>query len=183
MAWLDVVPKANFVNILEKSFFPKWLKVLSAWLNSSPNYEEVSKWYVGWKSLFNEKLLQHPNIKAKLTQGLLMMNRSVSGAQVSYTPGEPSQPVQAVPSELPDLKLKGVQLSATPAVSSFKDIVERKAVEHNLMFMPIVNKFKEGKQVYKLGNLNVYLDRNVVFMFQNGNWIPSSLNEIVQKAL
>ncbi|CAF0720469.1 unnamed protein product [Brachionus calyciflorus] len=183
MSWADLIPIQNFINLLEKSFFPKWLKVLSTWLNSSPNYEEVSKWYVGWRSLFNEKLIQHPNVKAKLTQGLLMMNRSVSGVQVAYTPETPPvlQPIEVPSSE--SLKDKGVQLSTTPAVSSFKDIIERKAAECNIMFVPIINKFKEGKQVYRLGNINVYLDRNVAFMLQNGSWIPASLREIFDKAL
>ncbi|RNA12424.1 tuftelin-interacting 11 [Brachionus plicatilis] len=183
-SWANLVPISSFVALLEKSFFPKWLQVLSVWLNSSPNYEEVSKWYVGWKSLFSEKLLQHPSIKAKLSQGLMMMNRSVSGAQVSYNPNEPSPVVSQTLKEIPQsVREKGAQLSSTPVVSSFKDIIEKKAAEKNIMFMPIVNKFKEGKQVYRLGNLNLYLDRNVIFILQNGNWIPASLNEIFQKAL
>jgi tuftelin-interacting protein 11 len=51
------------------------------------------------------------------------------------------------------------------------------------MFLPVPNKYKDNKQVYRLGNLNVYIDRNVVFMLQNGTWIPASINEIMQKAI
>ena len=60
---------------------------------------------------------------------------------------------------------------------------KRKAAENNILFVQVQNRFKEGKQVYRFGNLNVYIDRNVVFMLQNGSWIPASINEILQKAL
>ena len=184
ISWSDLVPVSNFVALLEKSFFTKWLKFLSVWLNSTPNYEQVSQWYIEWKSLFSEKLLKHPNVKAKLSQALIMMNRSVSGAQVSYLPSEAEPIASQIPIEVPQSIIqKGIQLASTPVVSSFKDIIERKAAEKNIMFMPLVNKFKEGKQVYRLGNLNLYLDRNVIFILQNGNWTPASMNEIFQKAL
>ncbi len=84
MEWRDLIPLANFISLLEESFFPVWLKVLCEWLNSKPNYEEVTNWYSEWKSLLTEKLSQHPNIKAKLGQGLMMMSRSSSGAKVFY---------------------------------------------------------------------------------------------------
>jgi tuftelin-interacting protein 11 len=85
MSWQELIPTSNLVTLIENHFFPKWLQSLSIWLNSSPNYDDVSKWYIDWKSMFAEKLTQHPTIKTKLGQGLLMMNRSLSGATVSYT--------------------------------------------------------------------------------------------------
>lgn len=88
MAWQDLIPLGSLANLLDTCFFPKWLQVLSVWLNASPNYEEISKWYSGWKSSFSEKLLQHPSVKAKLAQALTMMSKSVNGAQVSYNPNE-----------------------------------------------------------------------------------------------
>lgn len=190
ISWLELISLANFVNLMEKSFFPKWLKTLSIWLNSSPNYEEVSKWYVGWKSLFSEKLAQHPHIRAKFSQGLIMIDRSVSGAQVTYTHVEStatasqakSAPMSLEPTN-EGLKAKGVQLTSKPSVSRFKDLIERRAGEHNLLFLPVLNRFKEGKQVYRFGNLNIYFENNVLFMLQNGNWVPTSMDVIVQKAL
>jgi tuftelin-interacting protein 11 len=67
-------------------------------------------------------------------------------------------------------------------VSSFKDLIEKRAAEMNLLFLPVQNKFKDNKQIYRFGNLNIYIDRNVVFVLQNGNWMPSSINELVKKA-
>ena len=152
------------------------------WLNSSPNYEEVSKWYSGWKNLIPDKLLQHPNIKAKLSHGLIMMSRSVSGAQVSVND---TYPASAVPQQEQTLKptSAGVQLTSNPSISSFKDIIQKKAADNNILFMPVLNRFKEGKQVYRFGNLNIYIDRNVVFMLENGNFRPASVKEILEKSL
>jgi tuftelin-interacting protein 11 len=91
MSWHELIPTASLVSLLERAFFPRWLQTLSIWLNSSPNYDEVSAWYTGWKAMFSDKLLQHPNVKTKLAHGLAMMGRSMSGVQVSYTHFE-SQP-------------------------------------------------------------------------------------------
>lgn len=189
MEWKELIPMASFIQLLEESFFPKWLKVLCIWLNSKPNYDEVSNWYSEWKTLLGDKLAQHPSIKAKLSQGLMMMSRSVSGAQVSYhTSGmseerksKPMEEATSIDSE--QLKTKGMQTSSNPSISTFKDMIEKKAADHNLLFLPVLNRFKDNRQVYRLGNLNIYMDRNVVFMLQNGVWIPTSIQEMIAKAL
>ena len=66
MAWIDLMPRHCIVAILDKHFFPKWLKVLSAWLTSTPNYEEVTNWYRGWKTMFPDVLLADTTIKGQL---------------------------------------------------------------------------------------------------------------------
>lgn len=65
MAWQDMIPEPCMVTLLEKNFFPKWLQVLYTWLTHSPNYEEVTKWYTGWKSMLPASLLAHPIIKGR----------------------------------------------------------------------------------------------------------------------
>jgi tuftelin-interacting protein 11 len=137
---------------------------------------------MGWKSLFNEKLVQHPIVKSKLSQGLMMMNRSVSGSTVSYQQTQHPVTSNAVASK-PAQEEKLAQSASLPSISSFKELIERKAVENNILFVQIPNRFKEGKQIYRFGNLNVYIDRNVLFMLLNGTWIPASINDILQKTL
>lgn len=65
MAWQDMIPEPCMVTLLEKNFFPKWLQVLYTWLTHSPNYEEVTKWYTGWKAMLPPSLLTHAVIKGK----------------------------------------------------------------------------------------------------------------------
>jgi hypothetical protein len=46
-----------------------------------------------------------------------------------------------------------------------------------------MNRTFEGKQVYQFGNANIYIDKNVLFVFENGQWIPLRLNDLVRKAV
>ena len=43
--------------------FPVLIQVLCQWLCNNPNYDEVSKWYMGWKSMFPYNLLSQPLIR------------------------------------------------------------------------------------------------------------------------
>ena len=56
------------------------------------------------------------------------------------------------------------------------------AEENNVLFMPIAGKTQEAKQVYKCGKYQVYVDRNVLFMFENEQWIPISIQKMIDKA-
>ncbi len=76
-----------------------------------------------------------------------------------------------------------IKSSANQAISSFKDIIQKKASEHNLVFMPIMNRVIEGKQVYRFGNLNIYIDKNVAFIMENGIFRPTSIKELLEKAI
>lgn len=163
--------------------------MLSSWLNSKPDYDQVADWYNAWKSRFGERLNQHPVIKNKMTHGLIMMDRSMKGAQVAYTP-DVLKPVAAAASSAANEQLisesaRQMQLqqqAQAAATTSFKDVIERKAAENNLMFLPIANKFKEGKQIFRFGDFSIYLEGNVIFMFQNGIWRPTSIAELVDKS-
>ncbi|GIX80020.1 tuftelin-interacting protein 11, partial [Caerostris extrusa] len=81
MTWMDLMPEPCMVTLLEKNFFPKWLQVLYTWLTHSPNYEEVTKWYTGWKTIIPQSLKAHPVIKEQFRQALDIMNRAVSSPQ------------------------------------------------------------------------------------------------------
>ena len=46
MAWKDMLGAHHYASMLEKSFFPKWVQVLSTWLANNPNFDEITKWWV-----------------------------------------------------------------------------------------------------------------------------------------
>ena len=62
MEWEDMVSPPQLAEILAKHFFPRWLQVLAAWLNSTPNYEEVTGWYQGWKSVLPASVVGLPGV-------------------------------------------------------------------------------------------------------------------------
>jgi len=67
---------------------------------------------------------------------------------------------------------------------SFKQLVARKAEDNGILFMPVPNRYHEGKQIYRFANLTIYLDRAVVFVYNNSNsqWFPTSLPNLVDSA-
>ncbi|KAG1687952.1 Tuftelin-interacting protein 11 [Nymphon striatum] len=81
MDWEDFLPLPSIVTLLDKHFFPRWIQVLCTWLNSNPDYEEVTKWYRGWKSMFSDNLLTDPAIKNYFNRALEFLNRAISQPQ------------------------------------------------------------------------------------------------------
>jgi len=78
MTWQDFIPQNHFVLLLENDFFPRWLNVLRLWLHNAPNYGEVSRWYLGWKSRFPAELVNHDRIRTQFTRALDVMNTAVA---------------------------------------------------------------------------------------------------------
>lgn len=62
MDWQDFLPPAEMLALLDTYFFPKWMQVLASWLNQNPNYNEVTNWYKGWKSVIPPDLLATPQV-------------------------------------------------------------------------------------------------------------------------
>ncbi|XP_059152458.1 tuftelin-interacting protein 11-like isoform X2 [Physella acuta] len=193
MSWKDMMPMQSMVNMLEKTFFPKWHQVLIAWLSNMPNYQDITKWYLGWKSQFPENLIGHPLIKEQFNKALEIMNRAVSGTFVPgikenmayFTHAErrimdsKAAPVMdsRVENETPVVKVAG---ASGTVPTTFKDLVERRAEQEDLLYIPMSGKTQEGKQVYRFGKASIYYDHNVVFMLDaNGRWLPTSLNTLV----
>ncbi|KFM56990.1 Tuftelin-interacting protein 11, partial [Stegodyphus mimosarum] len=199
MAWLDMMPEPCMITLLEKNFFPKWLQVLYTWLTHSPNYEEVTKWYTGWKSMLPPSLLTHPTIKEQFRQALDIMNRAVSAPQglLGQQPGakesmayltnvERQQELDRHVKPRRDYEammqtIRG-STSAASLTLSFKELIEKKAEESNILFMPVPGRFQEGKQVHRFGSSLLYLDRGVIFVFNQKTWVPTSLQSLLDTA-
>lgn len=66
----------------------------------------------------------------------------------------------------------------------FKDLITKRCEERGILFVPINNRFHEAKQVYRIGsNTQCYIDRNVVFVSQNGSsFSPTSLSKLLDIA-
>lgn len=81
-------------------------------------------------------------------------------------------------------------MRTTPQMpTDFKDLVQKKCEERGILFIPIINRYKEtkrgSKQLYKIGsgNLQAYVDRDVLFVSRNGNNFTSTgLNDLLDEA-
>lgn len=73
--------------------------------------------------------------------------------------------------------------TASQIPQGFKDLIQKRCEERGILFMPIPNRYREAKQVYKIGNVQAYIDRNVVFVCHNGStWAPTHLNALLDTA-
>ncbi|XP_005104240.1 tuftelin-interacting protein 11 [Aplysia californica] len=191
MSWKDMMPIQPMVVMLDKTFFPKWHQVLAAWLTNMPNYQDITKWYLGWKAQFPENLLGHPLIKDQFNKALETMNRAVSG---NFVPGIKENIAYFTHAERRIMDSKTTPTVAPPEASqrsagsvsvptTFKELVERRAEEEDLLYILLAGKSQEGKQVYRFGKALIYYDHNVVFMQDpSGRWLPTSLNTLAEAA-
>nr|ABC69929.1 STIP [Pimephales promelas] len=200
MDWEGMLSVSSMVGLLDKNFFPKWLQVLCSWLSNNPNYEEITKWYLGWKSLFSENLLSHPLVKEKLNEALDIMNRAVASGLGGYMqPGARENIAYLIQTErrkdfqcepLPErrevensaTRPPGTATVPTAVPTNFKDLVQAKAEENGIVFMPLVAKRHMGKQLFTFGRIVIYIERGVVFVQGEKTWVPTSLQSLIDMA-
>lgn len=176
--WNELIPIEAMAQMLELKFFPKWIDVLFLWLSNNANLNDVAKWYTGWKTLFGDKMNNNPTIKIFFNKALYLMNAAASNNPITNINELPSFIPQIEPNEIP--KNDRVKISSTStSFNSIKDIIELKAGEYGFLFKPIESRRIDGKQVYKLHNVLIYIDRNVIFV-QNepDKWTPISMDSI-----
>lgn len=197
MEWEDIITQQHFISLLEKHFFPRWIQVLRGWLSVSPNYDEVIQWYSGWKGMFSDDLLNHPTIKVQFNRALDVMNQAVTSPGGVLQPGareniayltsterrrEAEAAAMAAAVEKQKAEAARTLAASQNVPSNFKDLIQNLAEENNLLFMPTPNRRFEGKALYSLGKVTLYIDRGVVFVNTQGVWKPVSLQDLISLA-
>ncbi|XP_066602843.1 septin-interacting protein 1 [Prorops nasuta] len=189
--WKDLLPVHIMAGLLDKFFFPKWLQVLALWLTHSPDYDQVNNWYAGWRGMFNDKLLAEPVIIGHFEKALLMMMNKGANFSQGHSPSPMDQssymnnfdrtPPAPPPPNLSQLRSETLDDLRTS--HGFKYFVQKNCEERGILFMPIPNKYREAKQVYKIGNFQAYMDSSSIFVCHNGtNWVPTNLNALLEMA-
>lgn len=197
--WNELIPPLLLGQMLDKIFFPKWMQVLVLWLNQSPDFDQISRWYSGWKSIFGEEILKQPMIKEHFRRSLEMMHRATEAMTVTPqpvpTPVAPPHPSiatpllstsSATPASSVNLPPALMDLQIVPPVKlEFKELVSQKCAERGVIFAPMPGRREFGKQVYRVGKLFCYIDRNVVMLSDGSlkNWTPTSLGLTIERAV
>ncbi|KAJ3085883.1 Tuftelin-interacting protein 11 [Quaeritorhiza haematococci] len=213
LAWYPLIPGHLFGYLLETEFFPVWLRVLWTWMSSpGANYEEITAWYLSWKSVFPSDVLGLEAVQRGFKKGLDMMNWGMAyRAQYGYTAPMPTSPPPELipdttsPGPTPNATTGGQQQQPPPSIlkkppvssMSFKDYVEQQALERGLLLLPARGRThaKTGKPLFRIaadmasnGGLIVHIDDGVVFVeeqLDGGNsveWVPMSVEDIMDKA-
>ncbi|XP_063724376.1 tuftelin-interacting protein 11-like [Symsagittifera roscoffensis] len=70
-------------------------------------------------------------------------------------------------------------------LDTFRDLVERRCSELNLLFAPVPGVFHDSRQVYTLGTVKVCIDKGVLFVNKGGGgtkWQPMALPAVLSYA-
>lgn len=186
LAWQALLPPKMLAMLLTQYFFPNWLSILHQWLCQGPNFDEVSKWYSGWRSLIPDSIGILPEVQSFLRKGLEMMDFAVSsplgmGAYTfSATPVMANVPNQE---QLAYIRQNLMAQSAASNEINFKQLIARKANEKGILFMPLSKKDADGHVIHQLGNYQIYMDRSVIFAFNPslGKWMPVSIDDLLNQ--
>jgi tuftelin-interacting protein 11 len=205
LTWHGTVPQLHFTSLFLGEFFPKWIGVLVQWLSVSPDFAEVSQWYVGWKSSFPEELLEEPEFITPFNTALDLMNAALSeinGEELVHLAGasiQESSYIQVLEKKSQETRmrdrLRDLEAPAVPSIVgtsslsgsayTFKDVVETFASRNGVEFMPRIGKTHEGKQVWRFGSKSCYLEQDVVFVHipELHSWRPIGLEELLKLEL
>lgn len=183
LRWHNVVPTKHLVALLETGFFPAWHQVLHHWLSNSPDYDEVTRWYLGWKSLFPQDLLDHERVRSLFNYALNLMNSAVDGAPL---------PAYNVQPQVPSTGTTPASSHAAPTTSrwhaptselTLKDLVQQFAEENNIEFLPKYGRVQDGLPVWSFGGISVVMEGNqsMVRAHLRDRWVPVSLERLLQE--
>lgn len=181
--WSDIITSvcgdATMAQMLHKFFFPKWIQTLVIWLNQNPNLEQVSRWYLGWKSRLSDGILQQNVVKEHFRAALQLMHNSTE----TSLPSNLQIPNIEPPISLQAQSLLDLQMSSAPQLE-FKELVSQKCAEREIIFAPMPGRRELGKQVYRVGKLFCYIDRNVLMLTDGSftNWTPVSISSMIERA-
>lgn len=73
--WSTIISPILLAQILDKFFFPKWIQTLVIWLNQSPNLDQVTRWYTGWKNVLTEDVLKQIPIRGNFSMKFSQCHR------------------------------------------------------------------------------------------------------------
>lgn len=169
--WQPFLPAHQLSLIFETEFFPKWHTALWSWITfPHARLDEISQWYCHWKTFLAEAgLASLDSVKKGFSIGLDMMNQGLS-----LTPG--STPVFVGSSA------KAPVASITDNQLTFLDLVQLSCADANVDFVPLNRRHANGRAMYKLGLLTVYLENGVMFVNGPGGYTPSSIEAAILRS-
>ncbi|KAI3471321.1 hypothetical protein Pfo_027984 [Paulownia fortunei] len=197
--WVTAIPTHHMLQLMDV-FFNKWQEVLYHWLCSKPNFEEVTKWYLGWKELLPPELQANEHIRYRLNLGLDMMNQAVEGMEVA-PPGlkENMSYLRVREQRQFETQKKAAaqaQQRASPGLDnviqaegisgglemSLKEVIEIHAQHNGLLFKPKPGRTQDGHQIYGFGNISIIIDslNQKVFAQTEDRWSLVSLEQLLE---
>ena len=198
MDWGELLPLNGMSKLLTSKFFPKWHAALRHWLSSTqPNLDDVTRWYLQWKALFPDTVLEAKPIKSAMNAALDAINTAGQGKPLPTTwtaateiNTETTSP-RGQPSQHPSFEQAYGAKHAAPAASlddrPLRALLEDFAAEHEVDFLPKAGRFYEGLQVYGFGLVSCAVDSARQQMWaqmggKNGkDWVATSMSQLLEE--
>eukprot|EP00474_Spongospora_subterranea_P010871 CRZ11329.1 hypothetical protein [Spongospora subterranea] len=203
LSWQPLIGESAILDIFEISFWPRILKSIQSWISKLPDYAAIISWYRSWKGQFSDNFMCLPRVRQIFRSILVLMYDATTGK-------DPVSTLHRFLQKIDSDRLLRLQNSSTPATSigedtfarpaatfatdddntilSLRDLVSRYAEMNDLEFVPNV-KFGRyhGKQIFKFGTANIYLDNNCIHYTPKGRmnldeWHAIGLAELVEIA-
>eukprot|EP01135_Chromosphaera_perkinsii_P000687 Nk52_evm15s148 gene=Nk52_evmTU15s148 len=187
--WVDVLPIARIITLLEEHFFKdKWLGVLSELLSApQPDYDKIMGWYVGWKKVFPEVVLEQLIVKRYLRDATNVMNLGIDihhthsdqqGPSSHSLPGGSDSLASFSSAQKREVLLAGMDkakaqenqknaLAATNVSLSFREQLEKLAEERGFLFVKQSQDSSSGdigEVLYRFGKNIIAIRDEVVFV-------------------
>lgn len=194
--WVSILPINHTVHLMD-IFFNKWQEVLYHWLCSSPNFEEISKWFLGWKELIPPELHANERIRQRINHGLEMISQAIEGMEsvqpglkenISYMRASEQRQFEKTAAKAQERASgtlgSGSQVpgSGTGSEMSLKEIIEVHAQLNGLLFKPKPGRMQDGHQIYGFGNISIIVDslNQKIFAQVDEKWTSVSLDLLLE---
>ncbi|KAL4714297.1 hypothetical protein ACJJTC_009649 [Scirpophaga incertulas] len=125
---------------------------------------------------FPEEILKEPVVRDAFRKALDMLNRSsdIEGVEA------PPPPRFTITDTKETTRIADV-LASTTQQKSFSELLESRCIEKGITFVPIAGKIREGRPIYKIGEMQCYVIRNVVMYSEDSGrtFNPISMDRLL----
>ncbi|EPS61679.1 hypothetical protein M569_13115, partial [Genlisea aurea] len=169
--WLLAIPTHHMVQLMD-IFLNKWQQVLYHWLCSKPNFEEVMKWYLGWREVLPAELPENKHIHHRLELGLQMVTQAADGMEVA-APGLKENMSYLRQFEAQARSQQQQLQQSDSDEMSLKEVIDLHAQQMGVAFKPKPGRTWDGQQIYGFGNISIVIDaanQKMLAQSDDGRW-------------
>lgn len=169
-AWDGLLPSSDVSKLLESHFFPRWMMILRVWLSQmdpKPDFDEIARWYIGWKSSLPENFLALNSVKSSFATAMELIHIAQQGKPLPTTWSKPKK-TERPKAVGPDMHADRLDeaygsghISRQKPIEielSLREEVEAFAEDHEVEFVPRPGRMYEGFQVFSFGLVSCVVD-------------------------